>query len=122
MAKIQNISKTPLTWDFTEFDILEKYSKSELGRLYSAFPFECMAKVVGLSEQDLGHRNIFSISAKIILMVLNTYRQLVKHLNSNIRYRIMIGPEKIQKNDIKMAHEVIMLYHLHIPLYFVEIY
>lgn len=54
MAKIQNISEIHPTLDFTELDILEKYHKSlnesELGRLYSVFPFECIAKTVGLSE------------------------------------------------------------------------
>ena len=48
MAKIQNISEIHPTLGFTEFDILEKYRKSfhesELGRLHSVFPFECMAK------------------------------------------------------------------------------
>ena len=74
MAKIQNISEIQPTLDFTEFDILEKYRKSfnerELGRLHSVFSFERMAKALGLSEQRLGRRNIFSPAAKIALMVL----------------------------------------------------
>ena len=89
MAKIQNISEIHPTLGFTEFDIIEKYRKSfhesELGRLHSVFPFERMAKTMGLSEQRLGRRNIFSPSAKIALMVLKAYtgfsdRQLVEHL------------------------------------------
>ena len=48
MAKIVNISEIHPTLGFTEFDILEKYRKSfnesELGKLHSVFPFECMAK------------------------------------------------------------------------------
>ena len=48
MVKIQNISEIHPTLGFLEFDILEKYRKSfnesELGRLHSVFPFECMAK------------------------------------------------------------------------------
>ena len=58
MAKIQNISEIHPTLGFTEFDIIEKYRKSfhesELGRLHSVFPFERMAKTMGLSEQRLG--------------------------------------------------------------------
>ena len=54
MAKIVNISEIHPTLGFTEFDILEKYRKSfnesELGRLHSVFPFEVMAKNMGLSE------------------------------------------------------------------------
>ena len=85
---------------FTEFDILEKYRKSfnesELGRLHSVFPFERMAKTVGLSDQRLGRRNIFSPCAKIALMVLKAYtgfsdRQLVEHLNGNIHYQMFCG-------------------------------
>jgi len=71
--------------------ILEKYRKSfhesELGRLHSVFPFERIAKESGLSEQRLGRKNIFSLCAKIGLMVLKAYtgfsdRQLVAHLRS----------------------------------------
>ena len=90
MAKIQNISEIHPTLGFTEFDILKNYRKSfnesELGRLHSVFPFERMAKALGLSKQRLGRRNIFSPSAKIALMVLKAYtgfsdRQLLEHLN-----------------------------------------
>ena len=85
---------------FTEFDILEKYRKSfkesELGRLHSVFPFDRIAKSVGLSERRLRRRNIFTPSAKIALMVLKSYtgfsdRQLVEHLNGNIHYQLFCG-------------------------------
>ena len=100
MAKIQNISEIHPTLGFTEFDILEKYRKSfkesELGRLHSVFPFDRIAKSVGLSERRLGRRNIFTPSAKIALMVLKSYtgfsdRQLVEHLNGNIHYQLFCG-------------------------------
>ena len=74
MAKIQNISGIHSTLGFPEFDILENYRKSfhesELGRLHSVFPFESIAKEIGLSQSHLGWRNSFSPSAKIALMVL----------------------------------------------------
>ena len=105
MTKIQKNSEIHPALGFTEFGILEKYRKSfhksEFGRLHSAFPFERMAKTIGLSEQRLGRKNIFSPSAKIVLMVLKAYtgfsdRQLVEYLNGNIHYqmfcRIMIDP------------------------------
>ena len=101
MAKIQNISEIHPTLGFTEFDVLEKYRKSfnesELGRLHSVFPFERMAKAIGLCEQRLGRRNIFCPSAKIALMVvLKSYtgfsdRHLVEHLNGNIHYQMFCG-------------------------------
>ena len=100
MAKIQNISEIQPTLGFTEFDVLEKYRKSfhesELGRLHSVFPFDRMAKAIGLSEHRLGRRNIFSPLAKIALMVLKAYtgfsdRQLVEHLNGNLHYQMFCG-------------------------------
>ena len=100
MAKIQNISGIHSTLGFPEFDILENYRKSfhesELGRLHSLFPFDCMVKSAGLSDRHLGRRNIFSPSTKIALMVLKAYtgfsdRQLVEYLNGNIHYQIFCG-------------------------------
>ena len=100
MAKIQNISDIYPTLGFTEFDILEKYRKSfnesELGKLHSVFPFEVMAKAMGLSENRLGRRNIFSPFAKIAIMVLKAYtelsdRHLVEHLNGNLHYQMFCG-------------------------------
>ena len=100
MAKIQNISEIHPTLGFAEFDILEKYRKSfhasELGSLYSVFPFERIAKEIGLSQSRLGRRNCFSPSSKIALMVLKAYtgfsdRLLVEHLNGNIHYQLFCG-------------------------------
>lgn len=98
MAQIQNISEIHTTLGFTEFNFLEKYRKyfneSELGMIHSVFTFEVMAKTMGLSENRLGRRNIFSPSAKIAFMVLKAYtglsnRQLVEHLKSNIHYKML---------------------------------
>jgi len=55
-----------------------------------------MAKTIGLSENRLGRRNVFSPSVKISLMVLKAYtnfsdRQLVEHLNGNIHYQMFCG-------------------------------
>ena len=100
MAKIQNISDIHPTLGFTEFDILERYRKSfnesELGRLHSVFPFAVMAKTMGMSENRLGRRNIFSLSAKIAIMILKAYtglsdRHLVEHLNGNLHYQMFCG-------------------------------
>ena len=100
MAKIEKISEIHPTLGFTEFDILEKYRKSfnesELGRLHSVFPFEVMAKAMGLSENRLGRRNIFSPSAKIAIMVLKAYtgfsdRHPVEHLNGNLHYQKILA-------------------------------
>ena len=100
MAEIQKISEIPPTLCFTEFDILEKYRKSfnesELGRLHSVFPFNSIAKEIGLSEHLLGYKNILSPSAKVALMLLKSYtvfsdKRLIEHLNGNIHYQIFCG-------------------------------
>ena len=107
MAKIQNISEIHPTLGFTEFDILENYRKSfhesELGRLHSLFPFECMAKagrpVTAATPGPQAH--IQSFVQRSPLWLLKAYtgfsdRQLVEHLNGNIHYQmfceIMIHP------------------------------
>ena len=70
MAKIQNISEIHPTLGFTEFDILENYrksfNKSELGRFHSVFPFECMVKASGLSEQRLMFCTKYGISPSFV--------------------------------------------------------
>ena len=88
MAKIQNISEIHPTLGFTEFDILEKYRKSfnesELGRLHSVFPFERMAKAIGLCKQRLGRRNVFSPSAKIALMLEHTLPDVLRNHDRSV--------------------------------------
>ena len=100
MAKIVNISEIHPTLGFTEFDILEKYRKSfnesELGKLHSVFPFECMAKSRRPVGPAPGTQEQIQSFPKIALMVLKAYtgfsdRQLVEHLNGNIHYQIFCG-------------------------------
>lgn len=54
--------------------MLEKYRKSfhesEFGNLHSMFPFENIAKEIGLSQPRLGRGNCFSPSVKITLVVI----------------------------------------------------
>lgn len=88
------------TLEFTKFDILEKYRKSfhgsELGSLYSVFPFESIAKETDLSKHRLGRRNSFSPSAPSLAYTRFSDRLLLEHLNRNIHYQlfcsIMINP------------------------------
>jgi len=92
--------KSTLLWALQNLIFKEKYRKSfhesELGRLYSVFLFERIAKEVGLSEHRLGRKGIFSPCVKIGLMVQKAYtgfsgRQLVEHLNGNIHYQMFCG-------------------------------
>ena len=103
MAKIAKNSEIHPTLGFTEFDILEKYHKSfkesELGRLHSVFPFECMAKAAGLSDRRLGHRNIFSPSAKIALMVLKAYTGFLRQATGGTSEREHTLPDFLWNYD-----------------------
>lgn len=77
MAKKRRISQIEPTLAFTEFDMIEKYRKSfkcsELGHVYASFPFESLAKKMGLKESPLGRTGHFSPEGKIALMVLKSY-------------------------------------------------
>ena len=112
MAKIQNISKIHPTLGFTEFDILEKYRKSfkesELGRLHSVFPFECMAKAADLSDRRLGRRNIFSPSAKIALMV-GEYRNAKSVADALLEFSASKDKPngKIEISDITLGYNIV---------------
>ena len=85
---------------FTEFDMIEKYRKSfecsELGHVHASFPFESLAKKMGLKESPLGRNSHFSPMGKIALMVLKSYtgfsdQRLIEHLNGNIHYQLFCG-------------------------------
>ena len=96
MAKIVNISEIHPTLGFTEFDILEKYRKSfnesELGKLHSVFPFECMAKAAGpTGARDAGTDSVLPQRSFMPEGIQFSDRQLVEHLNGNIHYQIFCG-------------------------------
>lgn len=100
MANIRSISQIEPTLAFTEFDMIEKYRKSfersELGRVHASFPFESMARKIGLKGSPLGRTGHFSPVGKIALMVLKSYtcfldQCLIEHLNGNIHYQLFCG-------------------------------
>ncbi len=69
MANIRNISEIEPTLGFTEFDILTSYKESfrnsELGSLYSIFPFKELSKKLGLQDSRLGRTGYFRPEGKI---------------------------------------------------------
>jgi hypothetical protein len=70
---IQRIFQLELTLAFTEFDMIEKYRKnfecSKLGHVHASFPFESLARKMGLKESPLGRTAHFSPIGKIALML-----------------------------------------------------
>lgn len=100
MAKIQQLSELEQRIAFTEFDIYQSYRKSfdesELGHLYSIFPFSEISKELDLRSKRIGRKSYFSSEGKVALMVLKAYTnfsdaELVEHLNGNIHYQIFCG-------------------------------
>jgi len=100
MGKIQKISDLEPTLAFSEFDFYnsykESFTKSELGGLYTAFPFFSLSKELELKESQLGRNAYFSGPGKLGLMVLKSYTglsdsMLLEQLNANIHYQLFCG-------------------------------
>ena len=100
MVKIRKISRLEPTLSFTEFDIYQAYkssfASSELGRLYSIFPFKAFCQSIGLESSRLGRPSLFSPEGKVGLMLLKSYTgfsdaDLVCHLNGNIHFQLFCG-------------------------------
>lgn len=95
----------------TEFNILEKYPKSfnesGLGDLHSVFPFNNIAKEIGLSQHRLGRRNYFRPSAKITLMNLLREKKEEGFKDKDAEASDDQTTEKIimQRDDIHRAYE-----------------
>jgi len=100
MRKIRNFSDLQPTIGFTEFDIYQDYRqsfhKSELGKVYSLFPFSALSKELGLKEKSLGRDSYFSPEGKVALMLLKSYtslsdKDLIAQLNANLHYQFFCG-------------------------------
>lgn len=102
MAEIFYISEIHLTFVFTEFNVLEKYRKSfnesALSRLRLMFPLKGIAKEICLLEQRLGHRNIFSPSSKVALMVWGL-RWILRQASGGSSKRKYILLDVLQNHD-----------------------
>ena len=100
MAKIQNISDIHPTLGLQNLifwkNIARVLMRVNWAGFIQCFLLKLWLKNMGLSENRLGRRNIFSPSAKIAIMVLKAYtglsdRHLVEHLNGNLHYQMFCG-------------------------------
>lgn len=97
MTKIQRISEFQhkLSFNFEDnFNIYYKrFLASDLGKIYTAIPFDELVRKFKIKESNKGTKNIFSPKGKIALMFLKHYaacsdKKLIEQLNGNINYQI----------------------------------
>ena len=114
MSKIQRISG--IQYEFSFFNASENFDnfysrflESDLGKIYSAIPWQELSKSFGLKDSTKGPTSIFSPQGKLGLMFLKHYSQvsdkkLIEQLNSNIDYQffcdIKIGFERLTNYKI----------------------
>jgi len=114
MNKIRNISEFQSNFSFLsmadEYSIfLSRFLKSDLGKIYSAIPWNAIVLTLGLKENRKGPLCQFSPRGKIALMFLKNYsgvsdKKLIEQLNGNIEYQffcnIHLGSERIENYKI----------------------
>jgi len=97
MTKIRRISD--LQYEFSFFNPSENFDayykgflSSDLGKIYTAIPWDDLVKVFKLKESKKGTKDYFSPRGKLALMFLKHYaccsdKRLIEQLNANIDYQ-----------------------------------
>ena len=114
MSKIRRISN--FQGEFCFSDQQEQFSEyyvrflsSELGKIYSAIPWDNLVNGFGLKDSKKGPASLFSPRGKLGLMFLKHYsccsdRKLIEQLNSNIDYQFFcdlhLGLDRIDNYKI----------------------
>jgi len=94
MSKVRRISGIQHEFSFliTQENFKNYYQRfllSDLGKIYTAIPFDNLVSVFKIKEKIKGTKNYYSPKGKIALMFLKYYayfsdRRLIEQLNSNI--------------------------------------
>jgi len=97
MSKIQRISDLQHEFSFLNtsenFDIyFNQFLSSDLGKIYTAIPWDELVSIFKIKESVKGTKNYFSPKGKLALMFLKHYaccsdKRLIEQLNSNIDYQ-----------------------------------
>jgi len=97
MSKIQRISNFQHQFSFlnSEENFLQYYNRflsSDLGKIYTAIPFDSLIKEFKLKEHAKGSKSIFSPKGKLALMFLKHYaacsdKKLIEQLNGSFNYQ-----------------------------------
>ena len=114
MSKIQRITDFQHKFSFLtpseNFDLyFNRFLSSDLGKIYTAIPFDDLVLTLNLKEFSKGTKNYFSPKGKIALMFLKHYaccsdKKLVEQLNSNIDYQFFC--------DISLGHHRLTNYKI----------
>lgn len=106
MSKIQRISEFQHKFSFLSaidnFNLyFNQFLLSDLGKIYTAIPWNSLVDVFKIKESKKGTKNYFSPKGKLALMFLKHYaccsdRKLIEQLNANIDYQFFC--------DIHLGH------------------
>jgi hypothetical protein len=73
-----------------------RFYQSDLGKIYSAIPWDEMIKIFDIKEEQEGRKFLFPPQGRLALMFLKNYsglsdRKLIEHLNGNIEWQFFCG-------------------------------
>lgn len=118
MTKIRRLSGFQHTFTFSsqteQFEsFYARFLEGDLGKIYTAVPWDDLVSSFKLGEHKKGPSAIFSAKGKLALMFLKNYsglsdRKLIEHLNGNLDWQffcdIYLGAERLE--NFKMVSEV----------------
>ncbi len=114
MSKIQRISGLQHEFSFLNpsdnFNAyFNRFLESDLGKIYTAIPWDNLVSVFKIKEKIKGTKNYFSPKGKLALMFLKHYggcsdKRLIEQLNSNIDYQFFC--------DIHLGHHRLTNYKI----------
>lgn len=118
MSKVQRISQFQHRFLFSnpeeQFSLyFDRFLSSDLGKIYTAIPWEMMVSTFDLQEARKGPSTIFSPRGKLALMFLKHYaccsdRRLVEQLNGNLDYQFFcdlhLGTDRL--TNYKIVSEI----------------
>ncbi|MDE3743991.1 transposase [Maribacter polysaccharolyticus] len=98
IRRFDNFQHTFLFASRTEqFELFfDHFLQGDLGKIYTAVPWEGLVRTFGLCDARKGQLSIFGPQGKLALMFLKHYaecsdRRLVEQLNGNIDYQFFWG-------------------------------
>ena len=101
MSKIRRFDNFQHSFSFTSqienFDLFfNRFLEGDLGKIYSAIPWEALVNTFGLNDSKKGPASIFCPQGKLALMFLKHYaccsdKRLMEQLNGNINYQFFCG-------------------------------
>ena len=118
MGKMQRISDYQYSISFLDnqanFEVFyDRFLQSNLGKIYTAIPWEELVASFGVKESRKGPTSFFSPKGKIALMFLKHYagcsdQKLIEQLNGNIEYQyfcdLHLGTERL--SNYKIVSEI----------------